>query len=358
MLDHSPPVEAPTSDIDESGTDLLPPPVPVPASLQPWDDPHPLIGWLVTLLMVTVAGLTRFWALGFPSTKSFDEVYYATEAQEISRFGYEDNRGYMFIVHPPLGKWLISFSSDIFGNNSLGWRVAPALAGIIGVLLITRIARRMFHSNLFGGIAGLLMALDGMSLVLSRVALLDIFVQTFILAGFGALIADRDQVRGRLAGLLSGGVDLTSSVPTLGPRPWRLTAGVMFGLACGTKWTALSSFVLFVILSLWWDRGALKAAGVRQSWRGAVHRSWIAAIGTMAPPTWTRSPTRAQRRRRLRRHQLPDQRNHSDLRRDLPGTYDRRQRSRLHAKQLRRLRHLQHRSRLPPHRDLEHHRNT
>ena len=26
-----------------------------------------------------------------------------TEAQEILRYGYEDNRGYMFIVHPPLG---------------------------------------------------------------------------------------------------------------------------------------------------------------------------------------------------------------------------------------------------------------
>ena len=38
----------------------------------------------------------------------FDEVYYATEAQELLRYGYEDNRGYMFIVHPPLGKWLIA----------------------------------------------------------------------------------------------------------------------------------------------------------------------------------------------------------------------------------------------------------
>ena len=42
--------------------------------------------------------------------KIFDEVYYATEAQELLRFGYEDNRGYMFIVHPPLGKWLIGLS--------------------------------------------------------------------------------------------------------------------------------------------------------------------------------------------------------------------------------------------------------
>ena len=54
---------------------------------------------------------TRFWALGFPPGKNFDEVYYATEAQELLRFGYEDNRGYMFIVHPPLGKWLIALDT-------------------------------------------------------------------------------------------------------------------------------------------------------------------------------------------------------------------------------------------------------
>ena len=40
---------------------------------------------------------------GFPNTKIFDEAYYPVEAQELLRFGYEDNRGYMFIVHPPLG---------------------------------------------------------------------------------------------------------------------------------------------------------------------------------------------------------------------------------------------------------------
>ena len=64
-----------------------------------------------------LAGFTRFWALGFPNEKIFDEAYYPVEAQEMLRFGYEDNRGYMFIVHPPLGKWLIGWSTDLFGNG-------------------------------------------------------------------------------------------------------------------------------------------------------------------------------------------------------------------------------------------------
>ena len=88
-----------------------PPTHPVPASLSSWRDPAPAIGWAVTATVTLVAAFTRLWSLGWPHGKSFDEVYYATEAQEMLRFGYEDNRGYMFIVHPPLGKWLIAFTS-------------------------------------------------------------------------------------------------------------------------------------------------------------------------------------------------------------------------------------------------------
>jgi hypothetical protein len=47
--------------------------------------------------------------------------------------------------------------------------------------------------------AGLLMALDGLELVLSRTALLDIFVMFWVLAAFGLLIIDRDRTRARLA---------------------------------------------------------------------------------------------------------------------------------------------------------------
>jgi dolichyl-phosphate-mannose--protein O-mannosyl transferase len=266
---------------DDEASEPPAPPAPVAASLRPWHDPSPLIGWAIMAVVTAVAAFTRFWALGWPHGKQFDEVYYATEAQEMLRFGYEDNRGYGFIVHPPLGKWLIGISSYFYGNNELGWRVAPAVAGVLVVIMITRTARRMFRSNLFGGIAGLLMALEGMSVVLSRVALLDIFLQLFVVAGFAALVCDRDQMRGRLARLLADGGDISDRVPTLGPRPWRLVGGIMLGAACAVKWSALSFFVAFALLSLFWDRSALKAAGVRKSWRWAARRSLPGGAGTL-----------------------------------------------------------------------------
>ena len=75
------------------------------------------------------------------------------------------------------------------------------------------------------------MAMEGMSLVLARTAILDIFLQTFVIAAFGALVLDREKMRARLADLLADGADLSAGAPTLGPRPWRVVAGVMIGAA-------------------------------------------------------------------------------------------------------------------------------
>jgi dolichyl-phosphate-mannose-protein mannosyltransferase len=289
---------------DDAPSEPAHPPRPVPAALVEWHDPHPWIGWLATLAITVLAGFTRFWALGFPPGKfpppvgpiygkNFDEVYYASEAQELLRYGYEDNRGFMYVVHPPLGKWLIASSewlqgvftghhtSSAYLTNSVGWRVAPALFGCFGVIMMTRIVRRLLHSNLFGFIAGLLMSLEGMSLVLARTAILDIFLQTFVIAGFGALVIDRDKMRARLGRLIADGADLRDGAPSLGPRPWRLAGGVFLALACAVKWTGLSFFVGFVILSLVWDRAALKSAGVRRPTRNWALRAVLPGIGSL-----------------------------------------------------------------------------
>jgi len=297
------PADAGGASDDVTDTDTAPPVLrPVPPALQAWHDPSPWLGRVLTLVVALAAGLTRFWALGSPpglnhvptNGMNFDEIYYATEAQELLRYGYEDNRGFMFIVHPPVGKWLIaagewiegvfsgSHSSTAYLSNSLGWRIMPAFFGCLGVVMIMRIARRMFRSNLFGFVAGALMTMEGMSLVLARTAILDIFLQTFVIAAFGAMVLDRDTVRERLAHLVAAGADLSAGVPTLGPRPWRVIAGVMLGLACGVKWTGVFFFVAFAILCVFWDRAAFKAAGAHRPMRPWLRRSVLPALGSLA----------------------------------------------------------------------------
>lgn len=282
----------------------------IPAPLRPTLPGDRVRGWWVTIAVVLAAAITRFWALGWPRGKIFDEAYYATEAQEMLRYGYEDNRGYMFIVHPPLGKWLIAAGSALFGDNAvigdgrllgsgeasnaIGWRIMPAIAGVLCVLILIRVTRRITGSTLLGGVAGILLTLDGVSLVMSRTALLDIFLPLFLLCAFAAFVLDRDQVRGRLGQLYADGADLAAGVPTLGPRPWRLLAGVSLGLALSIKWSAASFAVAFVLLSLLWDRGALKSAGVRRPTVETLRRSVPWAVGSLgvAPiatylMTWT-----------------------------------------------------------------------
>src|SRR4029453_4402882 len=98
------------------------------------------------------------------------------EANELLTWGFEYNRGYSFIVHPPLGKWLIALAEQTFGYNSFGWRFPSAVAGTIAVVLLVRLARRLTGSTLLGLLAGLLLTLDGFSFAISRIGLLDVFL--------------------------------------------------------------------------------------------------------------------------------------------------------------------------------------
>src|SRR5206468_7496637 len=96
-------------------------------------------------------------------------------------------------------KILIAGGEWVFGLTPFGWRFAVAVAGSLAILILARVARRMTRSTLLGCVAGLLLALDGLEFVMSRTALLDIFVMFWVLAAFAALVADRDRTRAHVA---------------------------------------------------------------------------------------------------------------------------------------------------------------
>ena len=254
-----------------------------------------LASWLLIGGLGLVALVVRLVRLSYPPDLIFDEAYYPPEGFELLDFGYEYNRGYTFIVHPPLGKWFIAAGEYLFGYNSFGWRVPSALAGAIAVVLLARIVRRMTRSTLLGLVAGFLLAFDGLSFVLSRTGLLDIFLQPLVLAGFACLLVDRDRYRDRFAQLVST-VDgpLGMLGPRGGPRGWRLAAGIFFGLGCSVKWSGVYFLAGFALLSLLWDRAARKSAGVGRPTRGTAVRdlpgaAWaLGAVPVLAYLlTWT-----------------------------------------------------------------------
>ncbi|GFG70591.1 dolichyl-phosphate-mannose--protein mannosyltransferase [Mycolicibacter senuensis] len=234
-------------------------------------------GWAVTAAVTTLAAVTRFSNLYTPTdagTPIFDEKHYAPQAwQMLHNHGVEDNPGYGLVVHPPVGKHLIAIGEALFGYNGLGWRFTSALLGVLAIALLVRIVRRMTRSTLAGGIAGLLLVGDGVSFVAARTALLDGFLTFFVVAAFGALIVDRDQVRTRMHNVLTEGrCGATPWGPRLGVRWWRFGAGVLLGLACATKWSGLYFVVFFGAMSLAFDVAARRQYRVRRPWLGTLRR--------------------------------------------------------------------------------------
>jgi dolichyl-phosphate-mannose--protein O-mannosyl transferase len=239
-----------------------------------------LWGWVLPLLITGLALAMRLWRITRPPKKVFDEVYYAHDAWNLLRHGVELDAGSHdttpgFIVHPPLGKWMIAAGEGVFGNNALGWRVSAAIIGSLAVLLVARIARRLFRSTALGCVAGGLLALDGLEFVQSRTSMLDIFLMFWVLAAFGALVCDRDDGRERLLARL----DTTKAWgPFLGFRPWRWVCGFCLGAATATKWDGIFWIPAFLLLALWWDAGARRVAGVRTPIRAAVVLDGLLAL--------------------------------------------------------------------------------
>lgn len=235
---------------------------------------NPVIGWVGPLLITAFAGYLRFHNLSYPSSKIFDEVYYAHDAHSLLTHGVELNNtdnGPGYVVHPPLGKWMIAFGEWIFGDNSLGWRFSAAVVGTLAVLIVARTARRMTRSTLLGCVAGLLFSLDGLEFVQSRTSMLDIFLMFWIVAAFACLILDRDQVRARLAAWSAariraadtpGGGASSAEQPHIGVRWWFIAAMFCLGAACATKWDGVYLLPAFGVLAAVWTMGARRAAGL------------------------------------------------------------------------------------------------
>ena len=239
------------------------------STLDNWLNPY---SWLVTAAVVAIAAVLRLSGLGWPKGYIFDEVYYPTDAWDMLQHGVEwneDTNGPAYVVHPPLGKWLIALGEKAFGNNEFGWRFPAAVAGLLMILILIRVAYRMFRSIVLAGAAGLLMTLDGFQFVLSRTSLLDIFLGLFILMTFAAMVLDRDHYRRRLLGALDQGWQPDRKRPVIVPW-WLLVSGVTFGLACGVKWSALFFAPFFAALVLLWRAQARRSTGMRHWLRSGI----------------------------------------------------------------------------------------
>jgi dolichyl-phosphate-mannose--protein O-mannosyl transferase len=198
-----------------------------------------------------VAAVIRLIGLDIPKQLIFDEVYYAKDAcwYVTSSATLCDVTTETTQVHPPLGKWLIALGIRLGGYDSFGWRIACAVAGVITIVLLYILARRLLHSTLGAAMAAGLLAIDPLHFVQSRTSMLDIFVPMFGLAAVLFAVYDRDQVAQgpRPRGLMQ--------------RPWRLAAGAACGAAIASKWSGLFYLLLIILLTIAWEISARRKDG-------------------------------------------------------------------------------------------------
>jgi dolichyl-phosphate-mannose--protein O-mannosyl transferase len=221
--------------------------------------------WVAILVVTAIAAVVRLWGLSSPAQMVFDENYYAKAAciyvglpnptckvesdNELAFFDQQWDVG--SYVHPPLGKWEIALGIKAFGMDAFGWRIGSAVVGTLTVTVVAMLAFLLFGSVLWTFAAGLLLATEHLSVVLSRLALLDVHLEFWVAAGFLCLVLDRRWIDGRTP----------RELPPEGPRrvlspiwrPWRFAAGVAFGAAIAVKWSGVFAIVAAVAIAFAWE---------------------------------------------------------------------------------------------------------
>lgn len=147
-----------------------------------------------------------------------DEIYYVDAARRYlqyvfhldvnqSMYSNKTNPDYFNLEHPPLGKYLIALSMELYGDNPIGWRLpgvieAGLIPFIIGSVFWIR-SRKTMLSALIAIAAASAAAADPILVLSGSVAMLDIHLAFFLSLSIVFLLAGRRRTALIMAGLAS-----------------------------------------------------------------------------------------------------------------------------------------------------------
>ena len=214
-------------------------------------------------ILLLVGGLVHFAGLSHPREVVFDE---ATFGNYVAAYCCTGER--IFDVHPPHGKLLIALGAKLGGFDGhfkfdhigqpygdqpvMALRFVPALAGTLIPLVFFLFLRELRASPPIAFLGGLLVALDNALLVDTRIIVFD-----------GILVAS---TFGALACFLAAQRQSRIGWPIV-------AAGLLAGLAVGTKTTGLAALALMGVC-LVFGLGV-----VRASWSLRVKQALVLAAG-------------------------------------------------------------------------------
>jgi dolichyl-phosphate-mannose-protein mannosyltransferase len=257
--------------------------------------------WVAIVAVTAIAAAVRLWGLSSPPTLVFDEHYYAKVAcmyaggsDRVCKIESPNERAFReqewdvgSFVHPPLGKWTLALGIKAFGMDPFGWRVGSAVAGTLAVAGVALIAQLLLGRPLWTFLAGLLLALEHLSVVLSRLALLDVHVQLWIVAGFLLLLLDRRWIDRRAPREPPLPGEDGPPIPSPLWRPWRYAAGIAMGAAVAAKWSGVLGVLAAIVISLMWETSRRAQADVgrgRSFGRALVRESFGLVVAFVLIP--------------------------------------------------------------------------
>jgi dolichyl-phosphate-mannose-protein mannosyltransferase len=202
-----------------------------------------------------VALVLRFWGLERFHTLVFDEIYFA-------RFGHHYlTQTPFFDGHPPLGKYFIAIGIWLQGFTPWGYRWMNALVGSLIPILVSGIAYRLSHRHRFALIAGAFAVLDGLLLVESRYALINIYLLFWGLLTHFCFLTALEKRRRWL---------------------WLTLTGISMGATIAVKWNGL--WLILGPYSVWAIGWGLSHFKQLPKWKPAlrlVHLSPFIMVGYM-----------------------------------------------------------------------------
>ena len=163
----------------------------------------------------------------------FDEYYFARTAFDFLR----GDACYQESSHPPLGKIILAAGIGIFGMNTFGMRVMPALFSIATIFVIYAIGKRLFGKNnrSMGVLFALLFAISGINISLGRIGTTDAFLTFFVALSYYYMLI-----------FLQNGIDRNHRLLSFVPL---LLSGIFFGFGAAVKWSGITAgiglFLLF-----------------------------------------------------------------------------------------------------------------
>jgi 4-amino-4-deoxy-L-arabinose transferase-like glycosyltransferase len=203
-----------------------------------------LVGWQHVANIVYVAGIdassgeAAVWTIqpignGDPQSAgfaAFDTTPLPGEplalAFDISDHRQDDDHGRLLVTTAADGGGaLVGVDA---GSNAFAWRISGVVFGSVLVGLVYLLAATMFRRRRIAVLAAAFVAVDGMSYVMSRISMNDIFVATFIAAAY---LVFWQVWSGRWARSAWWAIPLV---------------GVLIGLAAATKWVGI-----YALAGLW-----------------------------------------------------------------------------------------------------------